>query len=73
MSEKLSSGTINSTQKKPQTFGFVGILIYMSAVNLQILERYLSTPTLYRNSIVPSVMSIKNLFFIQINTDGDKG
>ncbi|XP_062571144.1 piggyBac transposable element-derived protein 4-like [Saccostrea cucullata] len=59
-----------------EMYRFVGILIYVSIVNFQTLERYWSTCPLYKNNVVSSVMSITRfkaiLSFLQINADSDK-
>lgn len=59
-----------------EMYRFVGILIYMSVVNLQTLERYWSTCPLYNNKMVSAVMSITRfkaiLTFLQINADTNK-
>ena len=55
----------------------MGILIYMSVVNLPTLERYWSRNPLYGTSVVSKVMAILRfkaiLSFLQINCDADKG
>ncbi|KAJ8319584.1 hypothetical protein KUTeg_002867 [Tegillarca granosa] len=61
-----------------EMYRFIGIIIYMSFVQLPSTDKYWSTSPLYKscNSIIPSTMTLKRfkaiLSFIQINGEPDK-
>ncbi|XP_062609518.1 piggyBac transposable element-derived protein 4-like [Saccostrea cucullata] len=58
-----------------ELYRFLGIILYMSVVKFQTLERYWSTQALYRNNPVPGVMSRTRfqaiLSFLQVTPPAD--
>ncbi|XP_056014352.1 piggyBac transposable element-derived protein 4-like [Ostrea edulis] len=75
--ERLSYASQGSWQPltEEELYRFLGIVLYMSVVKFQSIDRYWSTHALYRNNPVPGIMS-KNRFqailsFLQVTPPAD--